>query len=481
MRLIDEFKRIIKEGASKRLDFREVMELEVAKWKGSPERRAMIDGERYYKGEHDILHRKRQVYNANGELVELKKLPNHKLVDNQFAKMVNQKTNFLLSKTITYESENEKYDEILQTIFDARFQRKLKRCGIDAYCGGGSWLYVYIDANGKLNFQRFAPYEILPFWSDNDHEELDCALRLYAVEVYDGRMQKIVEKVEIFTKEGMQRYVLEGSKLIPDVDTPVESYIQKGDEQYTWGRVPLVFFRANSHEIPLINRAKGLQDALNMMLSDLPNAMEENVSGNGILVVKNYGGENLAELRQNLMLYRMMKVETVDGVAGGVESLTIEVNRDNYEFVLKQLKKAIIENCMGYDAKDDRIGSNANTVNIMSMYNDIDLDANDMEGEFQAAFVQLLELVDMYLLSTGKGDYRNVPVTITFNRDMIINEAEIIDNMAKLGVRLSNETLIGQLPFVRDVAKEMERMEEENGKQADVYAAAFPPTEGIEE
>ena len=42
---------------------------------------------------------------------------------------------------------------------------------------------------------------------------------------------------------------------------------------------------------------------------------------------------------------------------------------------------------MGYDAKDDRIiVGNPNQMNIQSMYSDIDLDANGIETEFQAAF-----------------------------------------------------------------------------------------------
>ena len=45
---------------------------------------------------------------------------------------------------------------------------------------------------------------------------------------------------------------------------------------------------------------------------------------------------------------------------------------------------------MGYDAKDDRLSGNPNQMNIQSMYSDIDLDANDMETEFQAAFEEIL-------------------------------------------------------------------------------------------
>ena len=176
MRLLDEFKRIIEAGAASSMNFKEFLEMEIIKWKNSPQRQLMLDGERYYNGDHDILKRKRMAVGKDGQLIEVKNLPNNKVVDNQFAKMVNQKVNYLLSKPITYESEDETYDELLTNVFDAMFQRKLKNGGVDAYCGGGSWLYVYIGEDSKLKFQRFAPYEVLPFWKDSEHEDLECAV-----------------------------------------------------------------------------------------------------------------------------------------------------------------------------------------------------------------------------------------------------------------------------------------------------------------
>ena len=70
--------------------------------------------------------------------------------------------------------------------------------------------------------------------------------------------------------------------------------------------------------------------------------------------------------------------------------MQVEVNADNYKVIIEIFKKAIIENAMGYDAKDDRLAGNPNQMNIQSMYSDIDLDANGMETEYQAAFEELL-------------------------------------------------------------------------------------------
>lgn len=52
------------------LSDRQFIELELSRWKKSPQRKAMLEGERYYQGEQDILTRKRTVIGKDGALSE---------------------------------------------------------------------------------------------------------------------------------------------------------------------------------------------------------------------------------------------------------------------------------------------------------------------------------------------------------------------------------------------------------------------------
>ena len=123
---------------------------------------------------------------------------------------------------------------------------------------------------------------------------------------------------------------------------------------------------------------------------------------------------------------------------------------------------------MGYDAKDDRIGSNANEMNLRSMYSDIELDTNGMETEFQAAFEDLLWFLNCHLANTGVGDFEGEDIEIIFNRDIMINESEVIDNVNK-STDLSLETRIAQHPWVDDPAEELKRIKKEQKEMADLY------------
>lgn len=471
MWIMDKIKNLFGLQIPESIDKLRFFELEIMRWKASQARREALDGDRYYEGGHDIMRRKRTVIGQGGELEEVTNLPNNRIIDNQYKKMVNQKANYLLSKPVTFETGNGAMDSELKALFNHQFLNRLKSGGIDAMNGGLFWFYVYYDEQGNLSFQKFKPFEVLPFWKDAEHTQLDCAIRVYPMEVYEGQTLKVIEKVEIYTTEGIDYYQLENNRLIPDGTEPHKEYMYFEGKGLNWERIPLVAFKYNDRELPLIRNVKGLQDALNVMLSDLMNNMQED-SRNTILIIKNYDGQNLADFRKNLATYGAVKVRTVDGGDGGVEALSVEVNAQNYELVLKTIKKAIVENAMGYDARDDRIGSNANMMNLKSMYSDIELDTDNMESEFQASFEQLLWFVKQYFKTTGKGDLGEV--TITFNRDIMVNETEVIDNLTKLGVQLPNEILVGQVPFVNDVAKVMEMLKKEREENMEYNDGAFP-------
>ncbi|MGN1318999.1 MAG: phage portal protein, partial [Lachnospirales bacterium] len=439
----------------------------------SPKRRQMINGYKYYVGEHDIIYRKITAIGEGGELTEVTNLPNERIVNNQYGKLVDQKVNYLLGKQIVANTEGRVFSDILnKEILNSDFDRLLLRVGEDTLNCGIGWLFVGYDENGNISFKRLNPWEVIPGWRDAEHTELDYAIRIYDILKYEGKnTEKYVKKVEVYESKGISKFILDGGNLIPDgIDWQVP-YFYKNNIGLAWNKIPLVVFKANSNEVPLLNRVKGLQDALNIMISTFANGMQESPR-NCILVLKNYDGENLGEFRRNLATFGAVKVRTADGSQGGVDTLNIEVNSDNYKTIIDLLKKSIIENAMGYDAKDDRLGGNANQMNIQSMYSDIDLDANKMESEFQASLQKLMWFIKMYLSQTSRGNYDKEAVEFIFNRDILINESEVIDNCAKSRGILSDETIVAQHPWVNDIEDELKKIE--NQKQKDINDYSFP-------
>ena len=475
---------IIKSQANGNVTDIEFLELELQEFITSPKRKCMIDGDLYYDYEHEILRKRRMVIGEHGELVEDKKLPNNKFTDNQYGDIVDQKVNYLLSKPVTFNTKNKQYADALKKVFNMRFHRVLKNLGKDSYNGGIGWLHPYYDENGVFKIKKFHPWEILPFWKDDDHTELDFGVRVYDVEAYRSGSKEIVTYVDVFDTAGIHKFILEGNTLVPDYST---YYFELGTDDnkvpYNWDRVPLISFKANSTETPLLKKCKSLQDGINQILSAFGDGMEENASGNTIIVIKNYDGQNLGTFRHNLAQYKAVKVKTVDGADGGIDKLEIEVNCENYKTILAELRKALIHNCKGYDVEELKSQGSPNEMTIKAVYSAIDLDANEIETEYQAAFEDLLWFINVHLKNTGIGDFGNEEIEVIFNRDMMVNESQVITDINNSSSILSKKTLIANHPWIDDVEAELEQLDEEEQKMMEQYGNAFEqqPVEGEED
>lgn len=470
-RLVNRVSNFVLYGMHGNMTDKEFLEESIMRWKGSPERVMQIKGFLYYENEHDILHRKRTMIGVDGKLEVVENLPNNLVINNQYGKLVNQKTNYLFGKPFMVDTKNMAYSEALKKVFDQKFMQTLKKSGKYAYNGGISWLYPFYDTESKLRFKLFPAYEILPIWQDSEHTSLQGAIRLYLVAGYEKNIPVVIEKVEVFDESGVHKYILDGNTLIPDMTADQQdiAYVNWTDvsgvsQTANWSKIPLIPLKANESEIPLLKKVKSLQDGINAMLSDFENNMQEDAR-NTILVLKNYDGQDLGEFRRNLATFGAIKVRYDGDAKGGVETLEINVNAENYKGIVDIFKKAIIEIGMGYDAKDERLSGTPNQMNIQSMYSDIDLDANDTETEYQAAFEGILWFVNAYLANSGQGDFQNEEVAIIFNRDMIMDEGSIIDNCVKSVGIISDETVIGMHPWVKDPKTEMERLDAQKQKE----------------
>lgn len=453
---------------------KEFIEREITNFKVSRKRREMLTGERYYRGDHDVLYKKRQAIGEDGELMEVKNLPNNRVLDNQYKKMVIQKVNYLVGQPLTFQSENKQFMDELKKLFGRKFMKLLKRIGTDAMNEGIVWIYPTYDEDGCLIFKKFKGHEIIPGWRDADHTILDYAIRLYAMIDYSGtKDETIVEKVEIYDETGISYFQLDGGHLTPEEPFHEAYFTVDGIHPFNWSKIPLIPFKRDADEIPLIRNAKSLQDGINDILSNFENNMEEDAR-NTILILVNYDGENLGTFRKNLANYGAVKVKTVDGAAGDLKTLQIEVNAENYKAILEIFKKALIENCMGFDAKDDRLGGQPNQMNIQSMYSDIDLDANETETEFQASFEELLWFIRCHFSNTGIGDFDLDNLEIIFNRDLPMVESEVINNIRNSVGILSDETLVAQHPWVDDVQLELKRIKKQKQEEQAAMMADDP-------
>ncbi|MCG7385093.1 phage portal protein [Paenibacillus sp. ACRRY] len=449
-------------------------------FKGTDKYKWMLEGQAYYRNQTKILDHKRMVIGEGGALQEATNLANNKLVHGFIRKLVDQKTGYLLSKPFSIQTDGpDAYKDYLHDIFGKQFQRQLKNLGKESINKGIGWLQVYYDENGELSFKIIPSEEIVPLWKDNAHTELDAIVRFYKQERYEAKKKVTVTIIEFWDTNGVLRFTQDGvttSERVADGEPGYHFFVVKPGLDETgaetlieggmnWEKVPFIPFKYNDEEMPLVEMLKSLVDDYDSRMSDNSNNLQD--LPNSMYIVKDYDGVDLGELRQNMTQFRTIKVSGT----GGVETISLEINTEAFTTHMDRLRKAIYEFGRGVDTQADKFGNSPSGIALRFLYSDLDMDANIIETEFQASLEQLLWFVDQHLYNTTNADYSDIDVTFLFNRDIVINETEAINNVKNSIGILSDETNIANHPWTGDVQEEKERKEKEQKTAMEQFAS----------
>jgi SPP1 family phage portal protein len=450
---------------------------ETEEWINSEEFKRMRLGQLYYKNRNEVLKRKRQVIGRNGEMTDAPYLANQKLPHAFMRKLTKQKIGYILAKPFTVTSEDEAFQAALSDYLDTKFHRMFKNAAQDAIVQGMGWIQPYYDESGILKFKRQTPTEIRPFWEDTDHTILGGLIRIYDVEVYDGRIKTLERHIKYFTPQGTYNYISDTNGLILDPEAPVEYHFQlqrpittvdeeTGEEIQTtemeealWDKIPMVCLKYNAEEDSLLTFVKDLIDDYDRRTSDLSNTLED--EPNRIKVVRDYDGTDKGEFVYNLARYRTLFLRGT----GDCTTLDTSISTDALENHLNRTRRDIFEFGAGVDTQNKNLGDTSGKA-LKFIYADLDSDAMEFSVELSASLEQLIWFIKQDLLARGQ-DFLDSKFEITFNTDITINESETIENLTKSVGIISNKTLLEQHPFVKDVTAEENQIKIERQEMLD--------------
>lgn len=431
----------------------------ISEYLNSNKREWMYIGDRYYAVENDIKKRKME-RTVNGVKVKEENRANNKLAHASYKNMVDEKVSYIFSKEYTLSCKDKNYLESVQFILGKRFKHFLMRSAYAASNHGITWWHPYIDEQGNFKVMLVPASKCLPEWTDNNHEELKAMHYIYDTVYYDGSIKKYRTHVETWTADGMVCRVEDGKDYILDVSENVDdagntiSHYKDGNEWHSWGKVPWIPFKNNDIEMPDIKFVKSLIDNYDKSRSEAANYVEE--TKNLIYILKGYKGDSLEKFMSDINENRAIVLDADDDEESGVTTLTptmdITALREHYE----QLKRDIIDSGQGVIKDLDKFGSAPSGVALKFMYSGLDLKANAMVMHVTYAFEDLLYFIDSYLDAKHSEE-----ISITFNLDMKINETEKINNLNASSSNISRDTYLANHPYVDDVEKEKELMENE--------------------
>ncbi|MFM9533658.1 phage portal protein [Lysinibacillus sp. IITD104] len=454
----EQMEEVIKRMVESVIKNEKVLLNEIKDWEDSPKRKLMLTGDRYYKNKMDIEEKKRDA--------EWKS--NLKLIHGYVKKLVDQKIGYVLSKQPSVTSENEGYQKKLDDIFDAGMINRLRKVGKEAINKGVAYLYPYFNEVGELSFMRFPSEQIISFYADSENMKIESFLRVYENNHYEGTTKKTLKKVEHYHSDGIDHYVFEGSTLIPDVPAGGKQgyHFLLGDQPVLWEKIPLIHFRYNEEEQPLIELIKSLVDNYNThastnadVLADIPN----------IYKLINYGGVDLKGFLHDLNVYRAVKTDE----NGDVDKLSAEIQTEANEKELERTRRTIYELGRGVDTLHENLG-NASGVALKFRYSDLDMDCNILESEMQSSIEHMMWFITHYLQMIGEGDFTEERVKFVFNRDIIINEVEAVEMCEKSVGIIDNQTNRENHPwYTPEVEDRLAKQKEEEQKEIDEYQEAL--------
>jgi SPP1 family phage portal protein len=418
----------------------------------------IVEGVRYYMGEGDITKRNIYIYDELGSKVVDLDATNNKIPSGWHKLLVDQKVSYLVGDPITIASKSEKDITPVQEVLGEEFEDALPELVKNSSNKGEEWLHPFIDEEGNFDFIVIPREEFIPIHDNTKRKNLIGGIRVY-------ELDDETSKVELWDENTVTYYEYHNGELVLDMSEEVNPapHFYYGQNGYGWGKVPFVGFANNEERVSDLTFYKAIIDAYDLMRSDIANTLEDIQSF--IYVLKGYEGTSLSEFINNVKRYKTIAVSDEPG--SGVDTLRAEIPVEATESHLNRLKEEIYTFGQGVNSSPDKFGNAPSGVAIKNLYSLLDMKASIHERKLAKGLESFMWFVCEYLSISGQGDFDYKDITYTFNKSIMVNESELLDNLTKSQASL--ETKLEHDPFVTDVDKELKRLEQEQQKELEAY------------
>ena len=423
----------------------------------------------YYTANHPILNRTMEEGKANTRLVF------------QFPKfIIDTAHSYLVGKPITYANntsiedlsfaDTDEFIKTLRDIFannDESFLTAeiLKNCSIV----GDAYEYIYLKKDGTIKMMEFPASECIPIYNPST-KELEAVIRFFEMEKLDANgKKKIVHKIEVYDNEKVTYYDMEDGKVTLDLTKPATPH--KLEE------VPIIHYKNVTisnmdYGLSDIKDVETLIDEFNERASDLSNTLQYNSNPLLKLINCTMDKEQLQEMINSRC------IQLPEGAQA--EYLVWDQQINAIEKHLERLNDCILTfSCTPKLYKDNDEGNPMSGISIKMKFSGADLKANNKERNYRLGIKKRIRLISKILALTENKVYNYNDVDIIFNRSIPQNLLELADIVVKLKGTVSDETLLGILPFVIDVTTEMDRVAKEKLKVDNETDTTQPNTDQV--
>lgn len=390
----------------------------------------------------------------NNKVYSDKSKPCNRIVVNFCHQIVQQYLGFNIGIPVTYEVDDGikwvlDYNDVVAK--DNVFLR-------NALIYGKSYEIQYLDEDGIDRFDSSDTRFSLEIYGDElNQDEPKYFIRIYCIDNTDlATMNNSNWRVEVYDKDNIYTYSCNYAySNLNLIDT----------KPHYFGQVPVVVFDLNEEAESIFGQIMSLQDAYNKLLSSEVDDWEAFVDCYLLLKNVQADAEDVAKMKTDRVL-------VLDGDSDA-DYLTKNVNTSQIQELLTNVKEMIFKMSNAPDFSDPNFMAQSGIAlqyKLTGFNNVSKAIMNRMERALRKR-IELIQSIDKIV--EGTNIWTDVGIKFTQNIPANITDAAQIVNILR-GV-VSTETLLGLLPFVTDIEKEMQKIEKENKANADLYS--FTATE----
>lgn len=306
---------------------------------------------------------------------------------------------------------------------------------------GQTYEHFFLDENAEPRLRNIMGMAAIPFF--DDYMELEAFMEDYKILDENSREKRIVR---IFTDEEIAEYR--------------DNLLLNISEKNIFSQIPIVGYFQDFH-------GKVISDLED--IQTLVEEYEEKLSDIGD-TIEYHADPTLVAFGQRIPNLDAKKGKILNFEKGAdVRYLTWDQDIEAVKWYLSELKDLIFEISMTPKIiLSPSSISNISGVALAIMYSTALIKANEKQLILRHGFSERYKLLaELFKIKTGK-DVDMDELEITFNISVPTNESELVNNLLMLynSGLISQETAMSNVPFITDVAQEIEKIHEET---YDVY------------
>lgn len=407
----------------------------------------------YYEGNQAILRK----------MVNDPTKPCNKIVTNYCYTIVGNYQGYLTGQDITYTSPND-ISAIVDILSYNDVRTEDSELLKQALIYGRSFEINYVDEDGKQRFKVLDTRQCIPVYDNTLNQNLLCVIRFYPIDQFDVSNGY---NVDIYYTDRIEHYTM---------NTGFTTLRFTGEEQHFYHQVPVTIFSLNPEEKSIFDKIMGLQDAYNTLLSSEVDDFE--AFCDAYLVLKNVTAtaDDVAEMKEKRVIVLPYAAQGVDPDAS---FLNKNISDTQIENMLTNIDEQIHKISNSPDFTDEAFGTSSGVAmkyKLLGFENTAGAIAANMTKALQKRLELICEILN---LTSGEQMWRDVE--ITFTRNLPVDLAETANLVNTLKGTVSDRTLLSLLPFVSDIDKELEMVEESKIRNMELYGFSSNSTSDTDE